>query len=93
MTDLPPKPVAVDGAKLRLYRMARLAVWIKQVNGVPLKKLQAFMTLHFGMKRRTSQEIVDDMLNARILMLNGIKFQLTKDGERWLQEIRKQGEF
>lgn len=93
MMDLPPKPVAVDGAKLRLYRMARLAMWLREVDGATLEKVRAFMTLKFGLRARTTEMILKDMLNARILQYNGPKLQLTKDGEKWLQLLGKEGEF
>ena len=93
MSDLPPKPVAVDGAKLRLYRMARLAIWLRGGEGATLEKSRAFMTLNFGLRAQTTEKILKDMLNARILQYNGSKLQLTKDGKKWLQHLREQEEF
>lgn len=93
MSRLPPKPTAIDGSTLRLYRMVVLAKWLKEIQGAPLKKLQAFMTLKFGMRRRTTQELVGDMENARILKMKGVNFVLTSDGEKWLAAVAKDGRF
>jgi len=93
MSKLPPKPTAIDGCNLRLYRMFVLASWLKEVEGASIRKLQAFMTLRFAMRRRTAQELAADMENARILKTNGVKFVLTPDGEKWLKEIAKEGGF
>jgi hypothetical protein len=91
MSKLPPKPAAVDGANLRLYRMYVLTKYVEQVRGATLSRLQAYMTLKFGMRRRTTQELVGDMANAKILRMNGVKFEVTSDGEKWLEIVEKDG--
>lgn len=93
MSKLPPKPGAIDGANLRLYRMYALANWLREIQGAPLRRLQAYMTLTFGLRRRTTQELVGDMENARILKMNGVKFEVTSEGERWLALVAKDGGF
>lgn len=85
----PAKPSAVDGSTLRLYRMVILGQYIKEVGSATLERLQAFMTIKFGLKRRTTTEMVKDMQNAHLLHAQSKTFTLTPNGHKWLTEMAK----
>lgn len=90
MTNLPQEPKAINGATLRRFRMIVLSKWLIEVRGAPIEKVRGFTTLKFGMRGRTTDELIKDMENARILKTNGVKFIVTSDGEKWLKEAAKE---
>lgn len=92
MSDLPPKPVAVDGAKLRLYRMAKVAEWLLEVKRAPPRKAEASLMLK-GLTRRTAKAIINDMVSIGLLKLNNKTLEVSEMGLKWLHLLRQQEEF
>ena len=88
--DTPMKPAVVDGSTARLYRMVILAQYLQEVKSATLERLQAFMTIKFGLKRRTTTEMVKDMQNAHLLCTQSKAFTLTPIGEKWLKTMSRE---
>ena len=86
----PQKPAIVDGSNARLYRMLILARHLELVKEATLERLQALMTIKFGLKRRTTTEMVADMENAHLLSIHSKAFSLTPAGKKWLKTMAKQ---
>lgn len=88
--DTPIKPAVVDGSNARLYRMVILAGYLKDVKHATLERMQAWMTIKFGLRRRTTTEMISDMQNAHLIRTQSTTFTLTATGEKWLKEMAKQ---
>ena len=86
----PTKPAVVDGSTARFYRMVVLAQYVQEVKTTTLERMQAYMTIKFGLKRRTTTEMIKDMQNAHLLNTNSSAFILTPTGDKWLKNIAKQ---
>lgn len=86
--------MAVDGAKLRLYRMAKVAEWLLEIKRAPPKKAEASLMLK-GLTRRTAKAIINDMVSIGLLKLNNANktLEVSPMGLKWLHLLRQQEEF
>ena len=86
----PQKPAVVDGSTMRLYRLITLAQYIRDHGPVSESRLQAWGTIEFGLKSRTTSAMIKDLHNARIIKANSNIFSITPDGQKWLNEKAKE---
>ena len=67
-----------DGATTRWERMRLLLLAMKTVDGMTLNEIHRFLGGHFGLKKPTREEYLDDLRDMGFLVLKRTKFYPTQ---------------
>lgn len=66
-----------DGALTRWERMRLLLLQMKELKGLTLEEIHRFLMGHFGLKKETREEYIEDLKDSGFIRAGRVKLHVT----------------